>query len=213
MQVHSCRKRDDYSALVNGPILTPRWMLEQHLANRHRGAVSFTVPGFCAPCGQAVDFTADFAGAWHAPDGLVVPNWRECLRCPQCGLSGRQRRVAELVSDALVVCREGDPCVLYMMEALSPLFGWVRQRFPWVQLIGSEFLGDGLPGGSERQCRPGRQLRRLRARQPTATGLWRSGARAPAAWARDTDVPGSAGMPAFTTPITNSAEQLEARSD
>jgi SAM-dependent methyltransferase len=87
---------------------------------------------------------------WHAPDGLVVPNWRECLRCPQCGLSGRQRRVAELVSDALVVCREGDPCVLYMMEALSPLFGWVRQRFPWVQLIGSEFLGDGLPGGSER---------------------------------------------------------------
>jgi SAM-dependent methyltransferase len=150
VQVHPCRKRDDYFALVNGPILTPRWMLEQHLATRHGDAGSFTIPGFCVPCGRAVDFTADFTGAWRAPDGLVVPNWRECLRCPRCGLSGRQRRVAELVSDALHMHGEGHPFILYMMEALSPLFDWVRRRFPWVQPIGSEFLGNGLPGGSER---------------------------------------------------------------
>jgi SAM-dependent methyltransferase len=147
MDVACCRARADYFALVNGPQLTVRWMLESHLATRHAGAASFAVPGFCAACTRAVDFAADFAGAWQAPDGLLVPNWRECLRCPQCGMNGRQRMTTELVTGVVLGLGRAPEPRAYMMEALSPLYAWTRRSFPWLELVGSEYLGPGTAGG------------------------------------------------------------------
>lgn len=154
MRVHVCHGRDDYFALVNGPELTMRWMIESHLAARHRGETSFTLPGFCTVCTRAVDFTADFDGAWESPDGLRVPNWRECLRCPFCRMNGRHRIVAALVTESLVNAPRNDARRAYLMEQVSPLYAWATGSFPWVRWTGSEYFGPGVaPGAIRGGCR------------------------------------------------------------
>ena len=116
-------------------------MLERHLAEGRQAARSFDLPGFCTHCRRAVDFVATFDGAWRGPDGILVPNWRECLCCPGCGLSGRQRRVIELVTDA--IAERGGPrgCRAYLMETVSPIHRWARAAFPGLDLVASEYLG------------------------------------------------------------------------
>lgn len=139
-------------ALVHGPVLVPRWSLERHLAERNRGAATIELPGFCGTCARAVDFRTDFEWAWTAPDGLLVPNWRDRLECPGCGLNGRQRCMTELVTaiTAAAVARDGR-YVVYLMEQVTPLYRWVAERHPWADVIGSEFLGPEVPGGTVRR--------------------------------------------------------------
>jgi hypothetical protein len=151
VEVHEVRTRDAYMALVHGPVLVPRWSLERHLAEIHQGGGPFTVPGFCAACARAVDFRADFEWAWEAPDGLLVPNWRDRLACPLCGMSGRERRMTELVAAvADAATPTDDRFRIYLMEMVSPLYRWVAARYAWADLIGSELLGDDLPAGTVR---------------------------------------------------------------
>src|SRR4051794_37918705 len=102
MRTHRCAHREDYFDLVNSVEFTERWMLESHLAKGLSGEARFSLPGICAACMQAVDFSGDFRGAWTSPDGLQVPNWRECLVCPQCGLNGRQRCTAREIIDIVL---------------------------------------------------------------------------------------------------------------
>lgn len=150
MRIHRCTRREDYFDLVNSVEFTERWMLESHLAKRLAGEHAFTLPGICAACMLAVDFNGDFRGAWKSPDGLLVPNWRECLVCPQCGMNGRQRSMARQIIDTVLGTDHRDGLRLYMMELISPLHAWLRRAFPWVECIGSEYLGESLPGGTIR---------------------------------------------------------------
>jgi hypothetical protein len=147
MRLHRCATSDDYFALVNGPEFTVRWLLEHHLACR-RGA-TVVVSGFCAPCGRVVDFAAPFDGAWRAPDGVLVPNWRDFLRCPACTMSGRQRRVTELITEWATVLPRRDGVRAYVMEQISPLYRWSTRTFPSIEWTGSEYLGVGNAAGGE----------------------------------------------------------------
>src|SRR6266404_2417434 len=147
MELHRCDSREDYLALVNGPALTVRWLLEHHLASR-RGE-SVVVPGFCAPCVRAVDFVASFDGAWQGPDGTLVPNWRDYLRCPTCAMNGRQRRVAQLIIEWVMDLRCRDRLAGYAMERISPLYSWSVGSFPWIEWTGSEYLGLAKTPGRE----------------------------------------------------------------
>lgn len=141
MDLDRCITSDDYASLVNGPGFTKRWMLEHHLAQSNAGRRAITVPGFCPVCQRGVDFTAQFDGAWRAPDGVLVPNWRDYLRCPSCTLNGRQRMVVQLIVDwAMNLSRRVDISA-YMMEQVSPLYRWATTTFPWIEWIGSEYLG------------------------------------------------------------------------
>lgn len=144
VELHRCTGRDDYFALVNGPGFTHRWMLEMHLSVLHAGEASFTVPGVCTTCARAADFRATFDGAWESPDGVRVPNWREGLACPTCGMNGRQRMIVALMTEAILgITRRPEPRV-YLMEQVSPVYDWARATFPWLDLIGSEYLGGPL---------------------------------------------------------------------
>src|SRR4051794_7119472 len=129
MQLHPCASREDYLALVNGPELTMRWMLETHIAASHRDERPFTMPGFCSPCSAAVDFAVTFDGAWRSPEGVAVPNWREFMRCPRCGFNGRQRMMTRLVTDAILSDARPRSATVYMMEETTPLYRWVRDTF------------------------------------------------------------------------------------
>src|SRR6266404_4465310 len=149
MQLDRCNGRDDYLALVNSPEFTVRWMLEHQLARGRSPSV--IIPGFCAPCVRAVDFTASFDGAWRAPDGTLIPNWRDFLRCPACTMNGRQRRVAQLVAEWAMELPRRDAIRAYTMEQVSPLYRWFVASFPWVEWTGSEYLGDSKISGREDQ--------------------------------------------------------------
>ena len=147
MELNRCNTSEDYLALVNGPAFTLRWLLEYHLSRSRGRAV--TIAGFCSPCARTVDFVAPFDGAWRAPDGTLVPNWRDFLRCPACTMNGRQRRVAQLITEWAMDLACRDHVRGYVMEQVSPLYRWSTTTFPWVEWTGSEYLGAGKIGGRE----------------------------------------------------------------
>ncbi len=145
VHLHACASRADYLELFESLEFQTRWMLETHLANRHRGLDAFALPGFCAACGVAVDFEVSCEGAWHGPDGIVVPNWREHMRCPRCRMNGRQRMIARLVKDAVAASGVSH---VYVMEQVTPLFHWIVANFRSLAVTGSEYLNPALPRGT-----------------------------------------------------------------
>lgn len=146
-QVDSCRSRTDYQALVEDSRFDVRWKLEEFLAKAHPRARRFVLPGVCAVCERAVDFTGDYANAWQSPSGTLVPNWREVLNCPLCRMNGRQRMMASLVA-RIVRSRRPTSLSAYLMEAVSPVYKWLRHAFPELNLVASEYLGPNLEAGS-----------------------------------------------------------------
>lgn len=51
----------------------------------------FSVRGTCAVCRRETGFHVDYGHCFTSPDGARVPNWREQLVCPGCGLNTRMR--------------------------------------------------------------------------------------------------------------------------
>ncbi|MEB2285467.1 MAG: class I SAM-dependent methyltransferase [Myxococcales bacterium] len=148
MDVRRCLTREDYFELVNGPDFTVRWMLENHLALSHQDRQPFTLPGFCTTCSSAVDFAVDFEGAWQAPDGFVVPNWREFMNCPSCGMNARVRMMQSLSTAVLLDGPDKNHFAAYLMEQVTPFYAWACRTFPWASWTGSEFLGPGVSSGT-----------------------------------------------------------------
>lgn len=85
--------------------------------------------GCCFICNEEVAFKVELP----ADRGLV--NWRETLRCPQCGLINRWRGCLH-VFEAL--CEPAVHDRIYVTETLSPVYQNLASRFP--ALTGSEFL-------------------------------------------------------------------------
>jgi SAM-dependent methyltransferase len=101
-----------------------------------------------------VSFRASFEGPWRGPDGVLIPNWREQLRCPQCGFNGRQRMVAKLIVEWVMELPSREAISAYMMEQSSPLYEWATRTFPWIAWTGSEYLGaDRVAGSTKRGIR------------------------------------------------------------
>ena len=97
--------------------------------------------GFCFPCRAWRTFTTP-AGSAHA-GRPSVPNWREGLRCPDCGLNSRMRASVHLLADCLKAKRGSR---LYVTENVTPLYRWLKARYP--RTVGSEFLRDGTGPGN-----------------------------------------------------------------
>src|SRR5262249_40730206 len=106
--------------------------------------------GFCTTCNLAVDFVVEFEGAWQSPDGLTVPNWREFMNCPSCGMNARVRMTQSLMTGVLLDTRDKDHFAAYLMEQVTPLHSWARRTFPWAAWTESEFLNPDLPPGAVR---------------------------------------------------------------
>jgi len=110
------------------------------------GAEEFTVEGYCVPCGRTVPFMVDMRSGGRREDGRWIPNWRESLHCPQCGMNNRQRLMASLAVQALAGVPAG--AQVYLMEQVTPIFAWMKARFPQHVVTGSEYLGEGRRGGA-----------------------------------------------------------------
>lgn len=106
------------------------------------GQEPFRVPGYCYVCQTKSDFLVDFSHCSHR-NGRPVPNWRERMVCPTCGLNNRLRASVHLFEQACGVQKDDS---IYITEQVSPLFKALSQHYP--NLVGSEYLGDEVVLGS-----------------------------------------------------------------
>ena len=102
----------------------------------------FTLNGYCHVCRKPVDFSVDYT-ACYGTNGSRMPNWREQLVCPSCGLNNRTRGALHLLEE---LTRPSAASRMFIAEQTTPLYSTLARRFP--RLIGSEYLGSDVPRGS-----------------------------------------------------------------
>ncbi len=140
-----CRSREEAAAVFGSAAHAERYAFERDLAVRHRDDRQFTIRGTCLVDHEAVDFDVDRQwGAHQLDDGTWMPNWRERLVCPRCGLINRQRAIASAVLEHM---GDGRGRSLYLMEQVTALFQVMRDRLPASTCYGSEFLGPQYRSG------------------------------------------------------------------
>ena len=94
--------------------------------------------GYCSVCESRT--------AFEVSTGVMLgvhPSLREGLRCPCCGLVNRNR----LLFDGITTAPLDAPAVGLALEATTPLFAALHERFPWMQ--GSEYFGPGHSPGEQ----------------------------------------------------------------
>ena len=150
--VIECSSRDEYLALASSPVFQRRHALERHIADAHSSVDAFWLPGFCALDEQPVDLLVPSANGVPLADGTIVPNWREALVCPICGLNNRQRAIAQSLRSSIETRLATDTANpgLYLMEQVTPMYRYLRERLSRLEVVGSEYLGPELVGGEVR---------------------------------------------------------------
>lgn len=116
-----------------------RYSLECALASSEK---PFATLGECFVCQKQVRFETDFLYSSDSPEGKRLPNWRERVLCPSCGLNNRMRASIHLLEE--VLCAKPGATV-YLGERVTLLYAALAKRF--VHLMGSEYLGDRVPFG------------------------------------------------------------------
>jgi len=93
--------------------------------------------GYCTACRRVRNLTVN-GGVYFGH----LPNLREGLVC-ECGLSNRNR----LIYSAITLEKPSEPDMrIAILERTSTLYRRLQETFP--QIIGSEYIGEGVPGGT-----------------------------------------------------------------
>jgi SAM-dependent methyltransferase len=116
---------------------------EDLLQRAYAAAPEWYVPGICQACGAAVGLLADRRYTTTAD-----VNFRERLECPHCHLNTRQRFMAFLVREALAARPDPGAVRTYLHEQVTPFYAWAVAALPG-EVIGSEYVGHDVPGGTE----------------------------------------------------------------
>ena len=100
------------------------------------------IPGWCVACATPSLFSLDYKYANASPSGFPAsPNWRERLVCHGCKLNNRARSAISITSNLV----ESDAVRIWVAEQVTPLYRWLKSRYPGV--TGSEFIDAQLPSG------------------------------------------------------------------
>jgi SAM-dependent methyltransferase len=110
------------------------------LAKLVTGERPIVTEGYCICCSQPRGFLSDPVAQGHPPE--AAPDWREGVICPGCSLNSRMRASIHLMLWAL---KPAQGSGMYLTEQYTPLFHWVKLRYPMV--VGSEYLRDGTAKG------------------------------------------------------------------
>ncbi len=138
------KNRDDFELFLNDKKLKSLERFEEELL-KSNDVEEFLFQGFCIPCNKYVDFLVDMKSGGKRIRNSWLPNWRERLECPFCGMNNRQRLMATLVKQILL--RNSDNQV-YMMEQVTPIFKWIKAKFRDQNVLGSEYLGFEYDAGA-----------------------------------------------------------------
>lgn len=141
----SFERKSQWDAFVSTPLFQETIAHDQGIVSIHAREEAWFLPGYSSPAHHIVDFIVDSACGRATSDGRFIPNLRERLACPITGLNNRQRLIAALASVKLDASRE--PLSLYVMEQVTPLFRWFRDKQSRHTVVGSEYLGPDIPPG------------------------------------------------------------------
>jgi SAM-dependent methyltransferase len=147
LRFHEVRGLDEYRRYLEsmGGAREKRLALEKLLSFDQ---VPFSYVGYDACAGCETEFLVDFEwGATREHDGRLLPNYRERVVSKATGLNSRQRAAA-LSMEHLLGALPLRAASIYVTEAVTPFFRYVRERAP--RTIGSEYLGADLPPGITR---------------------------------------------------------------
>lgn len=141
------RTHSEYERWAADPLLSAQREIEAQIAHAHRDSDSYTVPGYCRVCEKGTDFFVDKQSGSIQGSDMWLPNWRERLVCPICGLNNRQRAIAYAASKILSRYRDRRPEV-YLMEQVTPIYSWITNSLPHALSTGSEYLGTEIAPGA-----------------------------------------------------------------
>jgi Methyltransferase domain len=140
LHVKSLANLDEFQRYVMEAERALKEQRQLELALIRSGSI-FHVRGHCFPCHAWRRFPVTWAYS-SVVDGKLQPNWREQLSCPYCNLNNRLRASIHLLE---LMSGLSSSSHIYMTEQRTPLFRWIRARFP--NTIGSEFLGASVRPG------------------------------------------------------------------
>lgn len=159
LEVTELRGREAFADyLGHDPVHAERLDFERQLIAAAGDADHFEFDAWCVACERRQPLLVDrLYGAIPLPEGWL-PNWRERLVCPSCGLNNRQRAMLQAILQALGsrADRRGS-LRLYAMEQVTPFFGWLEANLP-IRCVGSEYLGPHA-GGARRWRNPWARIR------------------------------------------------------
>jgi SAM-dependent methyltransferase len=116
-----------------------RETIEKQLVGSEKG---FYTSGLCYVCKKMVRFYTDYSYAFQDANGNQVPNWREHLVCPSCGLNNRMRGAIQVFEQ---LCQPQLSDAIYLTEQITPLFSWFSKNYRAV--VGSEYLAEKIHFG------------------------------------------------------------------
>lgn len=116
-----------------------RRSIERSLCGSGEG---FGVDAECWVCARSVSMSVDYRYSYEL-DGHLTPNWREQLRCPDCGMNNRMRASLHFVAEVMAPRRSSS---IYLTEQLSPVYDHLYRRYS--DCVGSESLGQSVPLGA-----------------------------------------------------------------
>lgn len=140
VRINSLNDYRKYTTVMQSE-LGRREQYEKSLLNHSK---PFTIDGFCHICRQPVQFLVDFT-AYSKKNGFLVPNWRECLVCPNCGLNNRMRAAMHLFEELL---HPNGKAKIYIPEQSTRLFRWLAEKHP--DVVGSEYV-DGTAAAVQKR--------------------------------------------------------------
>ncbi|MEA2059221.1 MAG: class I SAM-dependent methyltransferase [Thermodesulfobacteriota bacterium] len=142
LNITSCYSFEDYRAYVRHHLKDPEMNFDVEKKLLSDAPETFFFNGYCYPCGKKTDFLVDYNGAYPV-DGVLMPNWRERLVCPVCGLNSRMRAAFHIF---VMTCAPRSKARMYITEQTTPLFR--RLKIAFDNLVGSEYAGGDVSGGS-----------------------------------------------------------------
>lgn len=114
-----------------------RYEARQHIEHNFlQGKEVFTVQGMCYVCNEWVNYLVDYQYSYKV-NGQLVPNWRERLECPKCGLNNRMRAAVQFFEELLHPYKVSP---IYLTEQTTLLYRWFKNNY--ANTIGSEYLSD-----------------------------------------------------------------------
>jgi len=146
----SCSSKDEYEMYLGMAASKYRYLLELHLAELHQSQESFTLPGFCLVCEAPADFLTQMTGSAARVAEITMPDWREQLVCPRCGLTNRQRLAATLAFARAgeIERSSGSRPHIYLTERITVFYRAVAAKLGEDKVTGSEYLGPAFAPGA-----------------------------------------------------------------
>jgi GT2 family glycosyltransferase/ubiquinone/menaquinone biosynthesis C-methylase UbiE/glycosyltransferase involved in cell wall biosynthesis len=143
--IASAKNRAEFEHALQHNTIKQISSIEQQLVKSSQSTKAFTVDGYCVPCNKKVALLVDMQSGGQQQNDGWLPNWRERLECPSCGMNNRQRLIATLVNQTLSG-KQGQH--VYFMEQVTPIYQWAINTFKNDVINGSEYLGHQYESGA-----------------------------------------------------------------